>query len=240
MGRRRADATGLDMAKFRMRDGTGTVELTYVVEDVDRHGNVRLYVKRRGAKKVRLRQRPGTAEFMAEYRDALAGRSILASVKHEIQVPAGKGTLRWLCEQYYRSAEFKRLDDRTRRVRRQILEGACARDGSKPYVMMEPRHVRARRDEKSERPESANGLLKALRQVFTFAVENDLAERNPAQRGPLSQERTRMASIRWSDRRGRALRERSSRSGPRRGWRWPCCSIPGSGGLMWSAFGRST
>ena len=97
---------------------------------------------------------------------------------------AGKGTLRWLCEQYFRSAEFKGLEPRTQHVRRAIIDAACLRDGDKPYAMMEPRHVRRRRDEKSETPEAANSMVKALRQVFAFAVENDLAQRNPAKDVP--------------------------------------------------------
>lgn len=45
---------------------------------------------------------------------------------------------------------------------------------------MEPRHLRKRCEEKAETPEAANGLVKALRRVFNFALENDLAQRNPA------------------------------------------------------------
>jgi len=172
------------MVTFRMKDGTGKVDLNYTYEDTDRHGNVRLYVRRPGMKKVRLRQTPGTPEFIEEYRDALAGRLKSATGKAAARAPAGKGTLRWLCEQYFRSAEFKGLEARTQRVRRLILDGACERDGDKPYALLEPRHVRRRRDEKAEAPEAANSLIKALRQVFAFAVENDLAERNPAKDVP--------------------------------------------------------
>ena len=57
--------------KIRLRDGTGTLELKFLVEDLDRHGNVRVYVRRRG-RKTRIRATPGTDEFMAEYRAALS------------------------------------------------------------------------------------------------------------------------------------------------------------------------
>jgi site-specific recombinase XerD len=40
--------------------------------------------------------------------------------------------------------------------------------------------VRKFRDEKAELPEAANGRLKAVRQVFKWAVEAGHAERNPA------------------------------------------------------------
>lgn len=44
-----------------------------VVEDKDRHGNVRLYFRASGKKKVRLRETPGSAEFHEEVRCAREG-----------------------------------------------------------------------------------------------------------------------------------------------------------------------
>ena len=41
---------------------------------------------------------------------------------------------------------FKALTGRTRYVRRRILDGICAKDGDKPFALMEPRHVRKLRD----------------------------------------------------------------------------------------------
>ena len=45
-----------------------SVKYPYVYEDVDRHGNVRLYFWRKGQRKVRIRERPGSDEFAAQYR----------------------------------------------------------------------------------------------------------------------------------------------------------------------------
>ena len=39
------------MVTFRMKDGTGKIDLKFTYEDTDRHGNVRLYVRRPGMKK---------------------------------------------------------------------------------------------------------------------------------------------------------------------------------------------
>lgn len=171
------------MARILLKDGTGEIALKYLIEDRDRHGNLRLYVRKRGAPKVRLLNRPGTPEFLEEYRTALAGR-LQEPAKPENERRAGRNTLRWLCEQYYASAEFKGLQARTQRVRRQILDGICARDGDKPYALLEARHVRKRRDEKADRPEAANSMIKALRQVYSFAVANDLCVRNPVKDVP--------------------------------------------------------
>jgi integrase len=156
------------------------MRLRYVVEDVDRHGNARLYFRRVGQPKVRLPGLPGSDEFMAVYRAALAR---IAKSNHPQASPrqrATPGSLRWLCESYFSSADFKRLDNRTQRVRRNILDGLCARHGEKPAARMEVRHVRALRDERLDRPEAANAIVKALRQVFSYAIDADLVSHNPA------------------------------------------------------------
>jgi integrase len=180
------------MTKIRLADGSGLIELKYLVEDVDPHGNVRLYVKRRGRRKARLRCPPGTQDFLEEYRAAIAGQALSQPETAKIERGA-RGSLRWLVEQYYDSAEFKMLEARTRYVRRQILDLLCkeavsadnaATIGSLPYATMPTSKVRAVRDRKAATPEAANGRLKALRQVFAFAVNSDLAERNPVRDVP--------------------------------------------------------
>ena len=51
------------------------IQLKYVAEDIDRHGNVRRYFRREGQRKIRLPGLPGSAEFMDAYRAALCGES---------------------------------------------------------------------------------------------------------------------------------------------------------------------
>jgi len=50
-----------------------SLRFRYVVEDVDRHGNVRLYFRRKGQPKVRLPGVPGSDEFAKAYQSALKG-----------------------------------------------------------------------------------------------------------------------------------------------------------------------
>lgn len=154
------------------------VRLRYVVEDVDRHGNVRLYYRRKGQPKIRLPEPTGSPEFLAAYRAARAGE---AKTKPQ-RVGAAPGSTRSLCRGYFSSAAFKRLDPRTQLVRRRTLDRFCEKDGDgeKPFALLQARHIRKRRDEMADRPEAANGLVKALRQLFHYAVEYDLIDRNPA------------------------------------------------------------
>jgi hypothetical protein len=47
------------------------IDLPYLMQDMDRHGNVRLYVRRKGIGKVRLRLVSGSPKFMDKYKAAL-------------------------------------------------------------------------------------------------------------------------------------------------------------------------
>lgn len=184
------------MARFRLRDGSGEVRLKWILEHRDRHGNVRIYVRRKGAPMVRLREEPGTDAFLEEYRAAvaqtervLAGQVVPADPSDP---PAPPGSLNWLLQRYYASAEFQQLNPSTRRTRRLILDKLRETKGGKPYRMMQPRHVAKLRDEKLATPEAANNLLKALRAVFKWASlpHVGLADHNPAAQVPKLQSKS--------------------------------------------------
>ena len=140
---------------------------------------MRLYFRRKGQPKIRLPAPIGSPDFLAAYKAACAGTksAIETTSRHTRAAP---NSLRWLYVEYCRSAGFKRLDTRTQRVRRGILDRLCERDGSKPFKLLEARHVRKMRDEIADRPEAANALVKALRQLYGYAVEYELVDRNPA------------------------------------------------------------
>ncbi|MBC7906993.1 MAG: tyrosine-type recombinase/integrase [Rhodospirillaceae bacterium] len=168
------------------------LRLKYVVEDADRHGNVRIYLRRNGRKK-RLLSEIGSPEFLVEYRAALAELEG-QTAKAPAAVAVAPTSLRWLIQRYYGSAEFRGLDERTRNVRRRLLDRLCdtratpegTPHGQKPFARLEPRHIRAMRDARAEAPEAANSIVKALRQVFAWAVDDTvrMAETNPAREVP--------------------------------------------------------
>jgi integrase len=170
--------------KIRLRDGTGSRNYKFLAEDVDRHGNARIYFRRKGHPKIRLSETPGTAAFDREYQRAFAGDPMehAALVRATGAGHTGPGTMRWLCEQYFASAAFQDLDPGTRQVRRRILDAICQRTGAAPISAWEPRHVAKLRDEKAATPEAANSYVKALRQLFAWAClpEYAHASKNPA------------------------------------------------------------
>jgi integrase len=155
------------------------LRLQFVVEDADRHGNVRIYFRRPGFAKIRLRGLPGSEEFQTVYAAALA-KTEAGKAKGKTS-QAERGSLAWLCLNYYQSADFRRLDGRTQHVRRLILDGLCKRGaGPLPYNKLTPLSILKWRDAKADWPESANALIKALRQLYAFAIEYRHATKNPA------------------------------------------------------------
>ena len=166
--------------KVRLRDKSGIRVYRFLVEDVDRHGNVRVYFRRKGRRKIRITETPGTEAFDQEYQRAFRGETKAASGRgNEAVMP---GTMCWLCQQYYASAVFQSLAESTRNVRRGILDEICQRAGEFRYALMEPPHVAKLRDEKAAFPHAANNRVKALRQLFSWAMlpEYGYAKKNPA------------------------------------------------------------
>jgi integrase len=167
-----------------------SMRLQHIVRDRDRHGNVRVYFRRRGRAKVRIFAPIGSPEFVATYNQLLA-----ESDAGRLARSAQLGTLKWLCLEYFKSSAYRQLDERTQHVRRRILEGIWAEPtkpgadltfGSVAYLHINAKAVRVLRDRKLDVPESGNARVKALRQVFAWAQAEEVEgiERNVARDVP--------------------------------------------------------
>lgn len=164
------------------------IRLPYVVEDVDRHGNVRVYFRRRGQPKVRIHPSPGTPEFSILYH-ALVNEMEAGLAPAPPNDEVRRDTYRWLCVQYFSAPEFKRLDPRTQRNIRSILEYTmmeCVRPdrvetfANFPLASMTTKAIRVLRDRKTDLPGAADKRVKTIRRLFTWAAQNDLVTHNPA------------------------------------------------------------
>lgn len=151
------------------------IRFKHLVEDRDRHGNIRLYVRVPGRQKVRIRATFGTDEFIAAYNDAMADHVTAPRQSNG----AKPGSFRYLCIRYYDSAAYKALDLSTRSWQRRALDEIAQEHGAKPVAMMGPRHVRRIRDAKIKTPAAANQRVKALRAMFSWANEADETTVNP-------------------------------------------------------------
>jgi integrase len=156
-------------------------------EDRDRHGKVRIYFRRKGFRKVRLKGMPWTPEFMAAYE---AAKKVAAPAQGVLARPTLPNTWAWLCLRYFAECtDYKLLDPRTQHVRRQILEGTfdeLIRPGSDkrfadmPLARLDGNAIEVLRDRKLSTPETANARIKAMRQVFRWGVAKGHASFNPA------------------------------------------------------------
>ena len=157
-----------------------------IVEDIDRHGNVRVYFRRRGQRKIRIHALPDSPEFWEAYAAATQGRQLPPPRKEPCVSPrASGGTLRWLAQAYFSAPEYQRLDLSTQTVRRRVIE-SCLLEPLEPgssFVMADcpldrisGKHIKMLRDRKAKVPEAANTRLKALRGLFKWALADiDLA-----------------------------------------------------------------
>jgi hypothetical protein len=87
---------------------------------------------------------------------------------------AERSSLAWLCINYYQSADFRRLDGRTQRVRPLILDGLSHSGGGPlPSNKVALLSILRWRDAKLDRPEAANALIKARRQLSTLPPQKN-------------------------------------------------------------------
>ena len=112
------------------------ITVKYVVEDRDRHGNLRLYYRKAGQPKVRLRGPMGSPEFWQDYQAAV--KNPKPKAKPKATTGLDRASMRWLISDYYASADFQRLDESTQKTRRNVLERFCLNqnDGDKPYALI--------------------------------------------------------------------------------------------------------
>jgi integrase len=154
------------------------------VEDVDRHGNIRIYFRAKGIPKVRLREQPWTPAFMAEY-EAAKGQTASTAAKG-----IDPGTWRWLCVKFLSEcAEYKNLSSDTQSAHRWALEsiydepiapGSPRYFRDMPLSKMNVDAIEVLRDRKKATPEAANKRMKAIRAVFKWALAKKLVPSNPA------------------------------------------------------------
>ncbi len=167
--------------------GMGKVGYRYVVEDIDRHGNVRLYFRKAGLPKVRLPPIDSDA-FRPAYRRACEGLTRPHAPAPKPADRLKKGSLYSLAAAYRASAEFATLALTTRDMRRRLLDDVLdepvnpndpadtAKLGDCAANLVTRSHVLKIRDRHADRPEGANNRAKVLSQLYGWAVKRQEVE----------------------------------------------------------------
>lgn len=209
------------------------IRLPYIHEFRDRHGTVRRYFRRHG-RRLPLPGVPGSSEFMAAYQAALADEAPPETGADRTI----SGSVSALVVSWYSSAEFKQLADTTKTTYRGIIERFRAEHGEKPVKMLKPEHVRRQISAKADTPAAANNLLKVLRMLMRFAVEDGwrttIRPSACGRCGIAARVSTpgQKRKFRFSKRLTPLARES--------GWRSPYCCIPDAAGLTLSRWDGST
>lgn len=156
----------------------------FVQRFVDRHGKARFYFRRPGFKRVPLPGLPWSPEFMAAYQKLMEKKS--APV---LQVGSGRvipRSIRALTIAYYDGAAFKALKPITQGVYRNIIERFCHETdkdgqpyGDKSAVTLRGHDVEKLMEVRADKPDSANGLRKVLREMMKVAVKLEWRENDP-------------------------------------------------------------
>jgi integrase len=168
---------------------------------VDRHGKARYYFRRAGFKKVPLPGLPRSTEFMDAYTAALAGQPLPIG-----QSRVAAGSIRAVSASYYTSANFLEMKPRSQRVRRNIIERFCRETdregkplGDKSAATLRTEHIVTLMAARAAKPDSANGLRKALRALMQHAIALRLRADDPTQDIKALKSKNRTGFHRWTD-----------------------------------------
>jgi integrase len=164
------------------------VKFKHLVQDLDRHGNVRVYVRVNG-RKVRIRESVGTPKFLALYGAAVdALKSGVEPPRPKEEKIVKKETFGWLVKEHAKSPVHLALNARSQRVRLQILEQCLAEPVSpeSPYLFRDcpvdqitPKAIKVLRDRKGNKPGASANRMKALSVLFKWAFEAEHIASNP-------------------------------------------------------------
>jgi integrase len=160
----------------------GKAPLRYVEGRKDRRGVVRYWYFVRRRQVWPLPGDPESAEFMAEYQRLKAATE--PGTKTPIgSSPAGsypRGTFGALVNDFLSSGQFRDKAERTRGEYRRIAELLQAEHGDNRVAKITRRHVRIIRDAKAETPGAANNVLRIMKILLNFAVDDGLMVASPA------------------------------------------------------------
>jgi integrase len=182
----------------------------YVHGYLDRHGKPRWYFRRAGCKKTPLPGLPWSPQFMAAYETALAGQPLEIGSKR-----IKPGTMGALAVSYFNSVGpiansecigFRSMKPTTQGVYRNIINRFCEEIGANgikyadmPAATMHRKHVIKLMAARAQKPDSANGLRKALRAMMAHALAIGLRSDDPTQGIKAIKRKSKSGFHRWDE-----------------------------------------
>lgn len=153
-----------------------TIKLKYIKHYADRLGTQRYYFNKVGRPKVALPGLPGSSEFMAVYQECI---DALPAAPQKAKTRAAKGSMSDLVSRYYGSATFKNLADLTQSSYRNEINKIDKAYGTRIVAELRRQHVKAIIATKADKPGAANKLLRTLRMLMKFAIDEEMRRDDP-------------------------------------------------------------
>jgi integrase len=150
------------------------IKLKHIHRFRDRHGVIRHYYRRAGYPRVALPGNPGSQEFMTAYGAADAGKKMpIGAMRH------ASGSLAALVAAWHGSSAFRQLAQATQTNYRNIADHFAEQHGANPVKLLQPKHVRRIIAAKASTPHAANTLLKVIRSLMKFAIDDEWIDVDP-------------------------------------------------------------
>ncbi len=154
-----------------------TIKLKYIKSYRDRTGTMRHYFNKRGSDRTALPGLPGSREFMAVYQQCL--EAILVPAARVKSRRVEKGSMSDLVTRYYNSAVFRNLAPLTQSSYRNEIRKIDEAHGAKPVAMLDRKGIKLLIAKKAETPGAANKLLRTLKMLMKFAIDEEMRADDP-------------------------------------------------------------
>jgi len=153
------------------------VKLRHVDRFVDRHGKARYYFRRGKGTRIALPGPPGSLEFMTAYQAALEGQRVAGRWRDRGEA----GTFDRLVRDYFASPDYLRLAPTTQSAYRKVINRFVADEkiGHRLVREMSRQHVQTIVARRADTPGAANDLLKKLKILIHFAIDNGWRKDDP-------------------------------------------------------------
>jgi integrase len=142
----------------------------------DRHGKRRVRGRLKGLVTYYFKSELGTESWELEYQRWKAGQAPQGEIGAQRTRP---GSVSALVVKFYRSAEWANLSDATKATYKGIIERFRVEHGNKPVAQLEKRHVRDIVAKKAKTPAAANNMLRMVRLLMRFAIEEEWRRDDP-------------------------------------------------------------
>ena len=156
------------------------VRLKHVDRFIDRHGRPRHYFRKGKGPRTLLPGRLGSEEFMTAYQAALSGEELPPAPR----LRGATGTFDRLVQDYYISPAYLRMAASTRRTYQLVIDRLLRDEkiGHRLVAQMTRQHVQQIIGRRAATPGAANDLLKKLKILLHFAIDNGWRKEDPALR----------------------------------------------------------